>query len=389
MEIVKHMGKKAKTVKIFDTTLRDGEQTPGVRFSYKNKIEIARSLDELGVEVIEAGFPASSVGEARNVSGVSAVVEATVAGLARCIPADIDICLKALEHAKKPRVHLFMATSQLHLCKKLKLDREEAVLRISESIEHAKRHISDIQFSPEDATRTDLGFLLHVIREAVISGANTINIADTVGYTTPTEFYNLIKSVDKLRREINFRISVHCHNDLGLAVANSLSAIQAGADQVETTINGIGERAGNCSMEELVLALSVRKDIFAAATTVNLKNVCSVSRLVEKLSGVTLASNKAIVGKNAFAHESGIHQHGMMADRNTYEIIDPESIGWGKTRLPFGKLSGSNGLKSFLEERGVHLSTIKLLKVYKAASKIIDSTGFVKSEILIRIAKER
>lgn len=340
-------------IEILDTTLRDGEQTPGVRFSLSHKIEIAKQLDRMGVDCIEAGFPASSKGDFDAVAAISREVSCSVQALARATKNDIDCAAEALKEAKSPIIHVFLATSDLHLECKLKMTREEALSHIKEAVSYAKSLCERVQFSPEDATRSDREYLALAVKCAVDAGADIINIPDTVGYTVPTEYADLVRyllsNVEGLSERV---LCIHCHNDLGLAVANSICAVEAGALRVECTVNGLGERAGNASLEEVVMALRVRRDVLGADTDVNTKEILRTSRMVSSLTGLDIALNKPVVGSNAFAHESGIHQHGIMNNRRTYEIMDPEEIGLDKSTLVLGKLSGRHAYGERIEKLG-------------------------------------
>ena len=340
-------------IEILDTTLRDGEQTPGVRFSLSHKIEIAKQLDRMGVDCIEAGFPASSKGDFDAVAAISREVSCSVQALARATKNDIDCAAEALKEAKSPIIHVFLATSDLHLEYKLKMTREEALSHIKEAVSYVKSLCKRVQFSPEDATRSDREYLALAVKCAVDAGADIINIPDTVGYTVPTEYADLVRyllsNVEGLSERI---LCIHCHNDLGLAVANSICAVEAGALRVECTVNGLGERAGNASLEEVVMALRVRRDVLGADTDVNTKEILRTSRMVSSLTGLDIALNKPVVGSNAFAHESGIHQHGIMNNRRTYEIMDPEEIGLDKSTLVLGKLSGRHAYGERIEKLG-------------------------------------
>ena len=341
-----------RRIKIFDTTLRDGEQTPGVCLDMHEKLEIARSLAKLKVDVIEAGFPIASPGDFKSVSQIAEHVKGPIiAGLARANKKDIDAVVQSLVKAERPRIHTFIATSDLHMEYKLKMSRDKVLAMAEESVGYAKQFIQDVEFSAEDASRSDWDFLCQVCARAIAAGATVINIPDTVGYTTPDEYGALIRyiktnvpGVDKVD------ISVHCHNDLGLAVANSLAAVQNGATQVECTINGLGERAGNAALEELIMAFYTRKDFYKAITNIDTKQIYRASCLVSTLTGVDVQINKAIVGANAFAHESGIHQHGMMNNSLTYEIISPEVIGISRNAMVLGKHSGRHAFEDRLKQ---------------------------------------
>ncbi|MDR2530036.1 MAG: 2-isopropylmalate synthase [Oscillospiraceae bacterium] len=343
-----------RQVKIFDTTLRDGEQSPGCSMNLNEKIEIARQLETLGVDVIEAGFAVSSPGDFESVKTVADTLKnCTVASLSRATESDIDTAYNAVKGAVSPRIHLFLATSAVHMQYKLRMTPEEVLERASAATAYAKRLCSDVEFSAEDATRSDREFLARVIRAAIAAGATTVNIPDTVGYTTPAEMSALIafimERVDNIDRAT---ISLHCHDDLGMAVANSLAGVAAGAGQVECTVNGIGERAGNASLEEIVMALRTRRDFYQAETRIDTTQIYHTSRLLSNIIGQSIPNNKAIVGKNAFAHESGIHQHGVLAEKSTYEIMTPESIGIPSNSMVLGKHSGRHAFENRLAELG-------------------------------------
>jgi len=376
---------------IFDTTLRDGEQAPGASLNQKEKLEIAFALKDLGVDIIEAGFPISSKGDFSAVSLVAKTVKGPIiCGLARAIKEDIDTAYLALKDAAHPRIHVFLATSKIHMEYKLKKAEDEILRLAVDSVKYAKKYCSDIEFSPEDASRSERDFLYKVIEEVIKAGANTVNIPDTVGYAEPEEFGALIKAIKENVPNINKAvISVHCHNDLGLAVANSLSAIKNGARQVECTINGIGERAGNASMEEIVMAIKTRKDIFFnLQTQINTPLFCKASRLVSRLTGFVVAPNKAIVGANAFRHEAGIHQDGVLKERSTYEIIRPEEVGFTGAGIVLGKHSGKHALNQRLKELGFNLSSSQLEKVVKRFKALADKKKNIFDEDLITIVEE-
>ncbi len=340
---------------IFDTTLRDGEQSPGCSMNTPEKLEVAGALVELGVDVIEAGFPIASPGDFEAVQAIARKFgdRTTICGLARCRDEDIDRAAAALHDAPRRRIHVFLATSSIHRQYKLKMDKAEIVQRAVESVERAKALCDDIEFSPEDAARTELDFLVEVVEKAIAAGATTVNIPDTVGYATPAQYFNVISHLKKNVANISQAvISSHCHDDLGLAVANSLAALEAGARQVECTINGLGERAGNAALEEIVMALRTRGDYYGLTTGINTKRLCAVSRLVSGITGMQVQRNKAIVGRNAFAHEAGIHQHGMLQERTTYEIMRPEDVGFTGTNLVLGKHSGRHAFRDRLAHLG-------------------------------------
>ncbi|HPV02687.1 MAG TPA: 2-isopropylmalate synthase, partial [Clostridiales bacterium] len=362
-------------IKIFDTTLRDGEQTPGVSLNIQEKVEIARQLARLGVDIIEAGFAISSPGDFMAVKTVAENVKGPViASLSRAVEKDIDRAWEALQNAENPRIHTFIATSDIHMKYKLKMTEEQVLERAVAMVKYAKKYCSDVEFSAEDASRTRTEFLYRVLEEVIKAGATVVNIPDTVGYAMPEEFGRLIKGIKENVRGIEkVDISVHCHNDLGLAVANSLAAIMNGATQVECTINGMGERAGNASMEEIIMGIQTRKDFYGELQhNIDTRQIYRTSKLVSKLTGVNLQPHKAIVGKNAFAHESGIHQHGVLAERSTYEIMTPESIGLSTNRIVLGKLSGRHAFEERLKEMGYNLSPEEITKAFEKFKELAD-----------------
>ncbi|MEB3162287.1 MAG: 2-isopropylmalate synthase [Prochlorothrix sp.] len=380
---------QADRIIIFDTTLRDGEQSPGASLNLEEKLTIARQLARLGVDIIEAGFPYASPGDFEAVQRIAEVVGAdpagpSICGLARATRHDIKAAADALKPAAKPRIHTFIASSDIHLQYKLKKTRAEVLQIAPEMVAYAKSFVEDVEFSPEDAGRSDPEFLYPLLEAAIAAGATTVNIPDTVGYTTPEEFGKLIRGIKENVRNIDQAvISVHGHNDLGLAVANFLSAVQNGARQLECTINGIGERAGNAALEELVMALYVRRQYYnpflgrpvdseAPLTRINTQEIYKTSRLVSNLTGMTVQPNKAIVGANAFAHESGIHQDGVLKNKRTYEIMDAESIGLNTNRITLGKLSGRNAFRTRLEELGFELADEELNKAFARFKEVAD-----------------
>jgi len=379
-----------KKIIIFDTTLRDGEQSPGASLDIKSKIEIGKQLARLGVDAIEAGFPIASKGDFMAVSEAARVVIGpSICGLARAKKEDIDICARAVKPAKKPRIHVFLATSKIHMKYKLKKAEEEILKQAEEFVRYARGFCDDIEFSPEDASRSDVDFLCRVVETVISAGAKTVNIPDTVGYSIPMEFGNLIKIIKtKVPNSDKAILSVHCHNDLGLAVSNSLAAVQNGAEQVECTINGLGERAGNASLEEIVMAINTRKDLFNCSTSVRTQELCKTSRLVSKLTGIVVQPNKAIVGKNAFSHESGIHQDGILKKRTTYEIMKPEDVGFGETRLVMGKHSGKHAFRDRLKKLGVDLSDDDLVKAFERFKDLADKKKEVFDEDLLAIVED-
>lgn len=343
---------------IFDTTLRDGEQSPGCSMNTNEKLEVAGALVELGVDVIEAGFPIASPGDFEAVQSIGREYggRATICGLARCRKDDIDRAWEALKDAEQARIHVFLATSAIHREHKLKMDKADIIQRAVDSVKRAADYCENVEFSPEDAARTELDFLTEVVEKTIAAGATTVNIPDTVGYATPSQFYNCIAHLKKHVSNIDQAvISTHCHNDLGLAVANSMAAIEAGARQVECTINGLGERAGNAALEEIVMALRTRSDYYGCDTRINTKRLFPISRLVSTITGMQVQRNKAIVGQNAFAHEAGIHQHGMLQERTTYEIMRPEDVGFSGTNLVLGKHSGRHAFRDHIDAMGYKL----------------------------------
>lgn len=376
---------------IFDTTLRDGEQAPGASLNSAEKLEIAHALSDLGVDVIEAGFPISSKGELESVKRIAKSIKGPIiCGLARAIKQDIDAAYEAVKFSKRPRIHVFLATSKIHMQYKLKKAEDEILRLAVEFVKYAKQLCEDIEFSPEDASRSEREFLFKVIEAVIDVGATTVNIPDTVGFAEPEGFGSLIRAIKENVSNINKAIiSVHCHNDLGLAVANSLAAIKNGARQVECTINGIGERAGNASLEEIVMALKTRKDIFAdLETQVKTNNIYKISRLVSKLTGFVVAPNKAIVGGNAFRHEAGIHQDGILKERSTYEIIRPEDVGFLGTDLVLGKHSGRHALNERLKELGFHLTTEQLDRVNERFKELTDKKKNIFDDDLILLVED-
>jgi len=359
---------------IFDTTLRDGEQSPGASMNLAEKLEIALALKDLGVDVIEAGFPIASPGDFEAVREIACEVEGPIiCGLARCNSADIDRAWEALRGCPRPRIHVFLATSAIHRDFKLHMAKDEIIRRAVEGVERAKSYCADIEFSPEDAARTELDFLAEVVERVIAAGATTVNIPDTVGYAVPSQYAAAIRHLKQNVRGIEKAvISVHCHNDLGLAVANSLTALAEGARQVECTINGLGERAGNCALEEVVMAIRTRSDFFNLETSINTRRLYPISRLVSRVTGMQVQRNKAIVGQNAFAHEAGIHQDGMLKERRTYEIMLPEDVGFQRTELVLGKHSGRHALKQRIRDLGFHLNDEQLLKVFEDFKVLAD-----------------
>lgn len=377
-------------IRIFDTTLRDGEQSPGASMNVEEKVLVAKQLARLNVDIIEAGFAFSSPGDFEAVQRIGREVEGpTVCSLARAKPADIDSAWKALKGTPKPRIHTFLSTSDIHLKHQFRMTREEALQRAVEMVRHARSYVDDVEFSPMDATRSDVSYLCEVVEAVVDAGAGTVNIPDTVGYTTPKEFEDIIRTLRTRVRDCDRAvISVHCHNDLGLAVANSMAAIHAGAGQVECTVNGIGERAGNASMEEIVMGLRTRKDFYDAGTQIRTEEISKTSRLVSKITGMVVQPNKAIVGANAFAHTSGIHQDGLLKDKNTYEIMRPDSIGLTQSRLVMGKLSGRHAFRAELAKLGYTLSDEEVNAAFERFKRLADQKKELFEEDLESIVSE-
>jgi 2-isopropylmalate synthase len=367
-------GKKTDRVYIFDTTLRDGEQSPGISLNVQEKLEIAHQLARLGVDIIEAGFPITSQGDAAAVEAIAKAVEGPViCGLARTSAQDIDAAWNAIKYSERPRIHTFIATSDIHIERKLQTTREDVIGQARAAVAHAKSYCDDVEFSPEDGSRSDVAFMAEVVKVALEEGATTINIPDTVGYTMPHEYAEIFRELYRLVPELNgVVVSVHCHNDLGLAVANSFAGLTAGARQVECAINGIGERAGNASLEEIVMLLRTRRSSVALDTGINTQEIARTSRLVSRLTGYPVQPNKAIVGRNAFAHEAGIHQDGVLKDRTTYEIMDATTIGLQTNQLVLGKHSGRHALKNALEEMGVRVDGQALNTAFKRFKEIAD-----------------
>lgn len=374
-------------ITVFDTTLRDGEQSPGCSMNVQEKLRLAHQLDQLGVDVIEAGFPIASDGDFAAVQAIAAVVRRPViAGLARACPQDIQRAWHAVQHAARPRIHIFLATSDIHLKYKLKISRDQCRQQAAESVRLAKSFCEDVEFSPEDATRTDTDFLCEVVAAVVEAGATTINIPDTVGYSTPTEFGGLIRILKERVPGIeNVVISAHCHNDLGLAVANSLAAIEAGARQVECTINGIGERAGNAALEEIVMAMRVRPDRLAFETGVVAEQLFPTSQMLTDITSVAVQPNKAIIGRNAFAHEAGIHQDGVLKNPLTYEIMTPQSVGVPDSTLVLGKHSGRHALGVRCERLGYQLDRRELDEIYRGFVSLADRIKQVEDYHLLEL----
>ncbi len=376
---------------IFDTTMRDGEQSPGASMTRDEKLRIGRQLERMHVDIIEAGFPAASDGDFESVKAVAeAIKDSTVCGLARANERDVRRCGEAVRGANSPRIHTFIATSPIHMEKKLRMEPTQVVDQAVRAIKWASEYTNNIEFSPEDAGRSDLDFLCRIIEQVIKAGATTINVPDTVGYTMPEQFGALIRNLRERIPNADKAIwSVHCHNDLGLAVANSLAAVANGARQVECTINGLGERAGNASLEEVVMAVRTRQDFFKCDTGIDATQIVPASKLVSGITGYPVQPNKAIVGANAFAHESGIHQDGVLKHRETYEIMSAESVGWSNNRLTLGKLSGRNAFKTRLHELGIDLpSEEKLNEAFKRFKDLADKKREIFDEDLQALITE-
>jgi 2-isopropylmalate synthase len=377
-------------VRIFDTTLRDGEQSPGFSMKTEEKIRLARQLAALNVDVIEAGFPIASQGDLEAVQKVSQEIRnVPIAALARAKKQDVDAAIEALKPAAMPRLHVFLATSDLHLQVKLNMTREQALEAIGSMIRYGRQHVGEVEFSAEDAGRTDIDFLCQVCRVAVEAGATVLNLPDTVGYAVPEEYGAMFTKVREfLGDPQGITLSAHCHDDLGMAVANSLAAIRAGVRQIECTINGIGERAGNASLEEVVVALAVRKESFGVTTGIRLEELFRTSRMLTEITGAQVAPNKAIVGANAFAHEAGIHQDGIIKNPLTYEIISPQSVGVPARSLVLGKHSGRNALRLTLHDLGFEASNAELGEIYNRVTALADQSKQVRSRDILAIAHE-
>jgi 2-isopropylmalate synthase len=367
-------GKQTERVFIFDTTLRDGEQSPGISLNVQEKLEIAHQLARLGVDIIEAGFPITSPGDSKAVTAIAKAVEGPViCGLARTSAQDIDAAWNAVKHSERPRIHTFIATSDIHIERKLQTTREDVLGQARAAVAHAKQYCDDVEFSPEDGSRSDVEFMAEVVKAAIEEGATTINIPDTVGYTMPHEYADIFRRLYELVPGLeDVVVSVHCHDDLGLAVANSFAGLTAGARQVECAVNGIGERAGNASLEEIVMLLRTRRSSVALDTGIETTEIARTSRLVSRLTGYPVQPNKAIVGRNAFAHEAGIHQDGVLKDRTTYEIMDATTIGLQTNQLVLGKHSGRHALRNALEEMGIRVDGQALNTAFKRFKEIAD-----------------
>jgi 2-isopropylmalate synthase len=372
-------------VEIYDTTLRDGEQSPGCSLNDEEKMQVARQLERLHVDVIEAGFPASSPDDFKAVQDIAREIKgSTVTGLARCVKSDIDACWKALKETESPRIHVFIATSPIHMAYKLKKTPDQVIEMAVQSVKYARKFFPQIEFSAEDASRSDLDFLTKVVQATIDAGATVINLPDTVGYSTPGEFANMFRYIrNHVTGDSRVRYSCHCHNDLGMATANTLASVEAGVRQVECTVNGVGERAGNVALEEVGAALHVRKDIFGVTTQLNLKEIKKTSRMVSRLMHSPIQANKAIVGANAFAHEAGIHQDGVLKNPKTYEIMSPSLIGLDKTELVLGKHSGRHALIAKASELGFHIEENKVNRCFKAFKEMADEKKTISNEDLI------
>ena len=382
---------ETKTIRIFDTTLRDGEQSPGASMNIEEKLRIAHQLEKLNVDVIEAGFPIASEGDFEAVKKIAkSLKNPQIAGLSRASDQDIDRAWEALKYAgERGRIHTFIATSDIHMQYKLKMSEDQVLEAAVKAVERAAGYTPNVEFSAEDAVRTRLPFLARIIEAVIAAGAKTVNIPDTVGYTIPSEYFNIIRYLKENVANIEQAIiSVHCHNDLGLAVANSLAAIQAGAEQVECTINGIGERAGNCSLEEVVMTLRTRQDIMPFTTNVATEHIYAASKLLSTITGIVIQPNKAIVGANAFAHEAGIHQHGVLMDKSTYEIMTPESIGLNTNKLVLGKHSGRHAFIERLKELGYDLSREDIDRAFVRFKTLADKKKEIFDEDLDAIVAD-
>jgi len=368
-----------RQIKIFDTTLRDGEQSPGCSMNLQEKLQVARQLEALKVDVIEAGFAIASPGDFNSVKTIAQNIKnCSVASLARTLTKDIDRAWEAVQYSQRPRIHTFIATSDIHMKHKLKQTPQEVLESAVNAVKYAKKLCEDVEFSAEDATRSDHEFLYKIFEEVIKAGATVINIPDTVGYTTPDEMYTLVKNIKENVGNIHkAEISVHCHDDLGMAVANTLAAVKAGATQLECTINGIGERAGNAALEEIVMALKTRKDFFGCNSNIDTKQIIRSSRLLTTITGVQVQPNKAIVGVNAFAHESGIHQHGVLEERSTYEIMTPDSVGLSENKMVLGKHSGRHALGERLKALGYELNKEELDKAFTKFKDLADKKKVV------------
>jgi 2-isopropylmalate synthase len=380
-----------KRVRIFDTTLRDGEQAPGFAMKKEEKVIFAKQLEALGVDVIEAGFPIASPQDFEAVQAIAkACTKVEVCALARCNEKDIECAIKALEYASKPRIHVFIATSEIHLKYKLKMSHEEVIAKAVKGVSQARAFTSRVEFSPEDASRSDRKFLVEVLEAVIAAGADVLNIPDTVGYMTPGEYGDLIKYLTENVKGIeNVIISTHCHDDLGLAVANSLAGVLNGAGQVECTINGVGERAGNAALEEVIMTMKTRRDIYSTETFIDTVRLVSTSQLLGEITGHKVPPNKAIVGKNAFAHGSGIHQHGMLSNNQTYEVMDPKDVGFQSTQIVLSKHSGKHALKHRIQELGIDVESLNMDEVFVTFKALADRKKCVYDEDLMMLIMDK
>ncbi|BCA86523.1 2-isopropylmalate synthase [Enterococcus saigonensis] len=380
-----------RKIQFFDTTLRDGEQTPGVNFNTKEKVQIALQLEKLGIDIIEAGFPIASVGDFEAVRAIAKVATTmTVAGLARCQKKDIDRAYEALQSAKFPQIHVFLATSDVHMQYKLKMTEREVLLAIKEHVRYAKEKFTQVQFSPEDATRTRREFLLQAVQTAIDAGATIINIPDTVGYSNPTEYGGLFKFLlANIQSKEDIIFSSHCHDDLGMATANALAAIENGANRIEGTIGGIGERAGNTALEEVAVALHIRRDFYQYESNIQLHETKRTSDIISRLSGISVPRNKAIIGGNAYAHESGIHQDGVLKNPETYEIITPQLVGVKTNSLPLGKLSGRHAFVTKMKELGYDLSEKEAEPLFKRFKNLADKKKQISDDDLVALVVDQ
>lgn len=382
-----------RNVLVFDTTLRDGEQSPGANLTPDEKMDIAKQLDRLGVDIIEAGFPAASPGDLKAVREISEIVGQgdgpVIAGLARAITDDVEKCLEAIEPADNSRVHIFLGTSDIHVEEKLDMTRDQILETVVETVSLAREGCDDVEFSPEDSTRADMDFLCEVLSTAVEAGATTLNIADTCGFVTPDEYKERIKYIkDNVKGIEDVKLSVHCHDDLGLATANTLAGIEAGADQIEVTINGLGERAGNAALEEVVMALKTRQDIYDVSTNIDTKELLPTSKMVSEYTGFDVQPNKSIVGENAFAHEAGIHQDGVLKDKRTYEIMDARDVGLEKSQLILGKHSGRHAFRVILEDRGIDLSEEELNEAFEKFKEVTATEKTVTDDEIVQMVED-
>jgi 2-isopropylmalate synthase len=381
----------AETIRIFDTTLRDGEQSPGFTMNTEEKLEVARALAALRVDVIEAGFPISSPGDLEGVQLIAREVRGPIiAALARANRTDIDAAAEGVRGAERPRIHTFIATSPIHMEHKLRMTPDQVYEASAEAVRYARKFVDDVEFSAEDASRSDPEFLRRVFEGAIAAGATTINVPDTVGYATPEEYARLLRGLmEEVPHSAQVIWSVHCHNDLGLAVANSLAAVEAGVRQVECTINGIGERAGNASLEEIVMALHTRRNHYKIETRVDTTKIYRTSRLISAISGIPVQPNKAVVGDNAFAHEAGIHQHGVLMNRETYEIMTPETVGIPSNKLVLGKHSGRHAFKKVLEDNGLRLSEDEVQQAFQEFKSLCDKKKQVTIEDIVSLVESQ